>query len=256
MVFISYNVNGIRAAAKKGLLNWVPATGADCVGLQEVKAESHQIDCAEIEQAGYFIYWNSADKKGYSGVAVFTKQEPLEVERSIGDTELDAEGRVLILHYPHTLVINAYFPAGSNEQRMLAKIRFLHVMEEKLHQLEKHKKSIVFMGDLNIALTNKDVFNPVYAENSAGFTSGERYWLLQLLESGYCDTFRHLHPDSGSFSWWSYMANARARNLGWRIDYILAKGAIVKHLSRSQLLQDAKHSDHCPVRTEFSLYSM
>ena len=256
MVLISYNINGIRAATKKALFDWLLATHADIVGFQEVKAQQEQVDLNRCTDAGYHIFWNSAEKKGYSGVAVLSKHQPFFIENAIGDKELDQEGRVLILHFKNTIVFNAYFPAGSNEKRMLAKIRFLHFIQLKLDELAGHNKSIVIMGDLNIAHTEKDVFNPVYALNAAGFTSGERHWLSQLIESGYVDTFRALNPQVGQYSWWSYMGRARAKNLGWRIDYILSRGEINRYLSRSQLLTEAHYSDHCPVRTEFAHYSI
>ncbi len=256
MVFITYNVNGIRAALRKNWLDWLVATQADVVGLQEVKAEEHQVDIAAFRSLGYHVYWSSAQKKGYSGVAVLSKYLPLKVETKLGFEPLDREGRLLVLHFKNTIVINAYFPTGSNEERMLAKIQFLHYFSELLQKVEQEKKSILIMGDFNIARNEQDVFNPVYAQFSAGYSFPERTWMQQLIDSGYIDTFRTLHRRAQQYTWWSYMANARSKNLGWRIDYILAKGKIVEQLSRSQHLTQAIHSDHCPVRAEFFNYSI
>lgn len=256
MVFITYNVNGIRAALRKNWLNWLLATQADILGLQEVKAEVHQIDVSVFQELGYHIYWSSAQKKGYSGVAVLSKHLPLKVETKLGFEPLDQEGRLLVLHFENTIVVNAYFPTGSNDERMVVKIQFLHYLSELLQQLEQENKSIVVMGDFNIARNEQDVFNPVYAQFAAGYSQPERTWMQQLIDSGYADTFRRLNKSAQQFTWWSYMANARSKNLGWRIDYILAKGKIVEQLSRSTHLTQAIHSDHCPVRTEFSNYSI
>jgi exodeoxyribonuclease-3 len=250
MKIISYNVNGIRAAIAKDWVNWLRTENPDIIGLQEIKAEREQLDFLEIEQLGYTVNWFSAQKKGYSGVALFSKLTPDLVETGIGDELFDHEGRVIRLDFGDLTVINAYFPSGtSGETRQGEKYRFLDVFYTWIQNLKATRPNLIVMGDYNIAHTELDIHDPKGNKKSSGFLPEEREWMTKFLspESGFIDPFRQLNPEPKKYSWWSYRFNARTQNKGWRIDYICVTEPLKARLMSSDLLNDVIHSDHCPA---------
>lgn len=252
MRIISYNVNGIRAAIKKGFIDWLKTDPADIICLQETKANSHEVNMSEIEKLGYHHYWFSAQKKGYSGVAVFTKIKPVEVITGNGHTASDDEGRVIQLDFGKFRLINAYFPSGtSGDIRQDFKYAWL---DELFSWLEKQKKkypNLILCGDYNIAHKEIDIHDPKGNKNSSGFLPDERKWMDTFLTHGWVDTFREYHPEPHRYSWWSQrFPSVRLNNKGWRIDYICVTEPLRKHLKDADIFPDVKHSDHCPVYLE------
>lgn len=250
MRLISWNVNGLRAAMGKGFLDSVAQLDPDVICLQETKLQQGQI---ELDLSGYHQYWNYAEKKGYSGTAVFTRQEPLSVRYGVGIPEHDTEGRVITLEYPDFYLVNVYTP---NAQRELTRLDYRMVWEDMfrayLLSLEA-TRPVILCGDLNVAHQPIDLKNPRTNVGNAGFTPQEREKLTLLLQSGYIDTFRHFHPDvTGAYSWWSYMFHAREKNAGWRIDYFLASRKLEGRLLDAQIHPEIMGSDHCPVLLEFA----
>lgn len=245
MKLISWNVNGLRACVGKGFLDFVQAQDADIFCIQETKLQEGQID---LNLPGYHQYWNYAEKKGYSGTAVFTKEEPLSVVNGIGIEEHDHEGRVITLEYPDFYFITVYTPNSQNE---LARLDYRMKWEEDflsyLKKLEE-KKPVIFCGDLNVAHKEIDLKNPKTNRMNAGFTDEERARFTALTEAGFIDTFRYFYPDlEGAYSWWSYRFSARAKNAGWRIDYFLVSQSLKDRLRDSLIYKDVMGSDHCPV---------
>ena len=245
MKLISWNVNGLRAVMGKGFQDTFNALDADIFCLQETKLQAGQI---EINLPGYHQYWNYAEKKGYSGTAVFTKREPLSVRYGIGVDEFDHEGRVITLEFPDFFFITVYTP---NSQDGLARLPYRMQWEDAfltyLKELEK-EKPVVFCGDLNVAHTEIDIKNPKSNIHNAGFTQEERDKMTALLGSGFVDTFRHFHPDvTGAYSWWSYRFHARENNAGWRIDYFIVSQALAPRLVSASIHSEIFGSDHCPV---------
>ena len=245
MKLISWNVNGLRAVMGKGFLETFNALDADIFCLQETKLQAGQI---EMDLPGYHQYWNYAEKKGYSGTAVFTRQEPLSVRYGIGVDEFDHEGRVITLEYPDFFFITVYTP---NSQDGLARLPYRMQWEDDflayLKGLEK-EKPVVFCGDLNVAHKEIDIKNPKSNIHNAGFTQEERDKMTALLESGFVDTFRYFHPDvTGAYSWWSYRFHARENNAGWRIDYFIVSQALTPRLVSASIHSEIFGSDHCPV---------
>ena len=245
MKFISWNVNGLRACVGKGFMDFVKAEGADIFCVQETKLQEGQID---LDLPGYHQYWNYAEKKGYSGTAVFTKEEPLSVSYGIGIEEHDHEGRVITLEYPDFYFITVYTPNSQNE---LARLDYRMQWEEDflsyLKKLEE-KKPVIFCGDLNVAHKEIDLKNPKTNRMNAGFTDKERAKFTTLTEAGFIDTFRYFYPDlEGAYSWWSYRFSARAKNAGWRIDYFLVSKSLKDRLQDALIYKDVMGSDHCPV---------
>lgn len=245
MKFISWNVNGLRACVTKGFLDFFKETDADIFCLQETKLQPGQI---ELDLPGYHQYWNSAEKKGYSGTAVFTKQEPLSVTYGIGVEEHDHEGRVITLEFPEYYVVTVYTP---NSQRELTRLDYRMRWEDDflsyLKGLEQ-KKPVIFCGDLNVAHQEIDLKNPKTNRNNAGFTDQERAKMTALLNKGFIDTFRYFYPDrTGIYSWWSYQFQARAKNAGWRIDYFIVSEALKDRLEDAEIYTEILGSDHCPV---------
>lgn len=245
MKFISWNVNGLRACLKKGFRESVLALEPDVICLQETKMERGQ---AEVELPGYHEYWNSAEKKGYSGTAVFTRREPLAVSYGMGLDRHDHEGRLITLEYPEFYLVNCYTPNAQNE---LARINYRMEWEDDLRDylmgLDR-KKPVVYCGDLNVAHQEIDLKNPKTNRGNAGFSDEEREKFGLLLESGFVDTFRRLHPDAvGAYSWWSYRFHARENNAGWRIDYFLVSERLGAHVEDARIHSDIFGSDHCPV---------
>lgn len=245
MKLISWNVNGLRACLNKGFISFVEEAQADIIALQETKMQQGQ---AEVDMLGYTEYWNSAQKKGYSGTAVFTKQAPVAVTTGIGIEEHDTEGRVLTLEYEPFYFVNCYTP---NSQRELARLSYRMQWEEAflgyLKALDE-KKPVILCGDLNVAHQEIDIKNPKSNRMNAGFTDEERAKMTQLLSSGFVDTFRRLYPEvTNAYSWWSYFSNARANNVGWRIDYFIVSERLMPHIKDSFILPEVEGSDHCPV---------
>ncbi|MCL4161088.1 UNVERIFIED_CONTAM: hypothetical protein GTU68_044740 [Idotea baltica] len=248
---ISYNVNGIRAALKKDFIKWLEDENPDVLCLQELKALPEQIDPAVFEELGYKLYWEPAQKKGYSGVAIFTKQTPLHVERGCGNELYDFEGRVIRADYENFSVMSVYMPSGtSGDIRQEFKYDWLDFFYDYVHQLRKTHPNLIISGDYNIAHEAIDIHNPVSNKKSSGFLPEERAWLTKYIDSGFIDTFRHFNPDPHHYSWWSYRANSRANNKGWRIDYHMATSPMAPRLVSARILPEAVHSDHCPILLE------
>ena len=248
MKLISWNVNGLRACITKGFFDFVAEQQPDILALQETKMQPEQF---EGEVSGYTIYWNSAEKKGYSGTAVFVKDEPLSVAYGIGMPEHDTEGRVITLEYPTFYFVTVYTP---NSQDGLRRLDYRMTWEDAfldfLRALDA-KKPVIVCGDLNVAHQEIDLKNPKTNRMNAGFTDQERACMTRLLENGFIDSFRHFYPDkTEAYSWWSYIGGARARNAGWRIDYFLTSRRLIDRVKDSRILSDVLGSDHCPVLLE------
>ena len=245
MKFISWNVNGIRACVKKGFMDYFNSMDADFFCLQETKLQEGQI---ELDLEGYHQYWHYAVKKGYSGTAIFTKHEPLEVKYGLGIEEHDQEGRVITLEYEDFYLVTVYTP---NAKRGLERLDYRMDWEDDfrayLNEL-KAKKGVIVCGDLNVAHKEIDLKNPKTNTKNAGFTPEERGKMTMLLDAGYTDTFRYFYPDrTDSYSWWSYMGGARARNVGWRIDYFITSDDLQDRLEDAEIHAEIEGSDHCPV---------
>lgn len=248
MKLISWNVNGLRACLDKGFMDFFKEAEADVFCLQEIKLSAGQLD---LELPGYHQYWNYAEKKGYSGTAIFSRQEPLNVAYGIGVPEHDHEGRVIAAEYPEYYVVTVYTP---NSQRELTRLDYRMEWEAAflayLKKLEE-RKPVIFCGDLNVAHREIDLKNPKSNRHNAGFTDEERACFTKVLENGFVDTFRHFYPDlEGAYSWWSYMAQSRARNIGWRIDYFVCSEALRDRLRDAKIHARVMGSDHCPVELE------
>ncbi len=252
MKIISYNVNGIRSALSKNFLTWLQAANADIICLQEIKASPDQIaDLLLLEQMGYEHYWYPAEKKGYSGTAIFTKHSPKHVEYGCGIQEYDFEGRIIRADFDGFSVMSAYFPSGSSgDLRQAFKYRFLEHFQDYVDKLKNDFPKMVISGDLNICHKPIDIHNPKSNANSSGFLPEEREWMENFLNTGFVDSFRHFNSEPHNYTWWSYRAGARIKNLGWRIDYNMVTKDLEKNLKRSAILCDARHSDHCPVLLE------
>ncbi|PBQ31720.1 exodeoxyribonuclease III [Sphingobacteriaceae bacterium] len=251
MRIITYNVNGIRAAMSKGLIDWMRATDPDILCLQEIKANPEQVGVFEFEELGYNHYWYPAQKKGYSGVAIFTKRQPVNVVYGCGIKEYDDEGRILRVDFEDFSVMSVYHPSGSSgDIRQAFKMKWLSDFNSYIADLKTKIPNLILCGDFNICHKAIDIHNPKSNANTSGFLPEERDWMEQFINSGFIDTFRHFNQDPHHYSWWSYRAGARGKNLGWRIDYNLSTESMKERLSRSVILPDAMHSDHCPVLLE------
>jgi exodeoxyribonuclease-3 len=248
MKLISWNVNGLRACITKGFFDFLAESQPDILALQETKMQPEQF---EGSVDGYTVYWNSAEKKGYSGTAVFVKNEPLSVSCGIGISEHDMEGRVITLEYPGYYFVTVYTP---NSQDGLRRLDYRMAWEDAFLAYLKAldaKKPVVVCGDLNVAHREIDLKNPKTNRTNAGFTDEERACMTRLLENGFVDTFRHFYPDKeGAYSWWSYIGGARSRNAGWRIDYFIVSERLIGSVKDSLILSDVLGSDHCPVMIE------
>lgn len=255
MKIITYNVNGIRSAINKNFLSWLQATDADVVCLQEIKATPDQIvDLFLIEQMGYEHYWYPAEKKGYSGTAILTRIAPESITYGTGMDDYDREGRVLRADFKNCSVLSTYFPSGSSgEERQDFKLRFLDDFQNYIDGLKREYPKMVICGDYNICHKPIDIHNPKSNANSSGFLPGEREWMQSFIDSGFIDTFRYFNQQPHHYTWWSYRANARNKNLGWRIDYNMATIDLQPHLKRAAILPEARHSDHCPVLLELTI---
>ena len=249
MNIISYNVNGIRAAAKKGFIEWLVESGADVVCIQETKAQTDQIPVLELKYAGYDYYGLSAQKKGYSGVAILSKTKPDNVVYGMGIEKYDNEGRFIRADYGNLSIVSVYHPSGtSGEERQAFKMQWLDDFQQYVHRLQKERPNLVLCGDYNICHRPIDIHDPIRNANSSGFLPEEREWIDGFIKSGFTDSFRHVNGDKkDSYSWWSYRANARANNKGWRIDYCMVSDNIKNRISDADIIPSAMHSDHCPI---------
>lgn len=250
LTYISWNVNGLRACIKKGFLNAFEKLNADCFCLQETKLQPDQID---LDLPGYHQYWNSAVKKGYSGTAIFTKTEPIQVSYGMGIEEHDQEGRIITAEFDTHYLVTCYTP---NSKRALERLDYRMIWEDDfrnyLKKLEE-KKPIVLCGDLNVAHKEIDLANPASNRKNAGFTDEERNKMTTLLQAGFTDTFRYLYPDkTEAYSWWSYFAKSRERNIGWRIDYFLVSQSLNSRIKEARIHPEIEGSDHCPVELVLS----
>ena len=253
MLMLSWNVNGIRASFRKGFLDFLNAHAPDILALQEIKASVNDIPIEVRYYPGYHIYWNPAKKKGYSGTALFTKIKPEDVRFGIGVKEYDDEGRVLTAEYERFYFVNIYFPnAQHGLTRLDYKLRFDEEIHEYLNTLRKEKPVIV-CGDFNVAHKEIDLANPKQNMNNAGFTPQERAWMDRFIEDGWIDTFRMFVKDGGHYTWWSYRFNARARNIGWRIDYFIISKNLKTAVVNSYVLSDVMGSDHAPVALDINI---
>lgn len=251
MKIITYNVNGIRSAMSKGLLDWLQEHTFDMVCLQELKAEAGQIDVQLFDALGYHHYWHPAQKKGYSGVGILTKQEPDHVEFGCGHPDYDAEGRVIRADFGDTSVFSIYFPSGTTgDTRQQVKYRFLDFIFDYLQKFAKNGRKMIVCGDYNIAHQPIDIHDPKGNKDSSGFLPEERAWMDKFYGHGFVDSFRMFNQEPHQYTWWSFRANARANNKGWRIDYIAVTDNLKKQLQYAVILPDARHSDHCPQMLE------
>ena len=254
MKIISYNLNGIRSAMTKGLVDFMQAQKADVYCFQEVKANSDQVQSFLFEVIGYpYQFWFSAEKKGYSGVAIFSKIMPDLITYGFNHPEWDNEGRIIRADFGSTSIISVYMPSGSSgDERQAYKMRWLSFFDAYIRELKKTRGELIICGDYNICHKPIDIHNPKSNAGTSGFLPEERDWMEDFIQSGFIDSFRHFNQEPHQYTWWSYRAGARGKNLGWRIDYNLVTKNLQKRLKRSVILPDAMHSDHCPVLLEIS----
>ncbi len=252
MKIISYNVNGIRAAINKGFIDWLHETNVDVICIQEIKANKEQVQTNLLEKIGYHNYWFSAQKKGYSGVAIFSRIKPKKVIYGTKINHIDFEGRVIQVDYDNFSVISLYLPSGTNINRLEYKFKFMKDFQKYIDDLKTKYPKLVICGDYNICHKEIDIHDPVRNKNVSGFLPEERRWLDKFINSGFIDSFRHLNLEPHNYSWWSYRANSRANNKGWRIDYALVTESLKKNIKNSFILNSVKHSDHCPIGIELN----
>lgn len=251
MKLISWNVNGLRACVRKGFLDYFHSVQADIFCVQEIKLQEGQI---QLDLDGYHQYWNYAERKGYSGTAIFTKKEPLSVQYGLLDEQEEKEGRIITLEYDGFYIVNVYTP---NAQRDLARLKYRLEWEDKifehLKQLDE-KKPVIYCGDLNVAHDEIDIRNAKANKGNSGFTDEERGKMSRLLNAGFIDTLRHFYPDTeGIYTWWSYMRGVRERNIGWRIDYFIVSNRLEKYLEHSDAHPQIMGSDHCPIQLDINI---
>ena len=251
MKIISYNVNGIRAAITKGFLDWLKAANPDVICLQEIKAQENQIPTTEIEEAGYkYQYYYPAQKKGYSGVAILSKKEPKNIVFGTGIEYMDNEGRNLRIDFEDVSIMSLYLPSGTNIDRLSHKFQYMDDFRNYINELRKTIPNLIIGGDYNICHQAIDIHDPIRNAKVSGFLPEERAWIDAFMNDGLLDTFRMFNTEPHHYSWWSYRANARNNNKGWRIDYLLADASLKNRIKRAYILPEAKHSDHCPVVVE------
>ncbi len=254
MKIISYNVNGIRAALNKGFIEWLQQADPDVICLQEIKANQDQLDLQVFADAGYsYNYWYSAQKKGYSGVAILSKTEPDHVAYGTGIDYMDFEGRNLRADFNGVSIMSLYLPSGSNMDRLEHKLKYMADFQDYINTLKKEHPNLVILGDYNICHQAIDIHDPVRNKNVSGFLPVEREWIGNFMDSGFIDSFRHFNTEPHNYSWWSYRANSRANNKGWRLDYGMVAQPLQDKLKRAVILSDAKHSDHCPIVVELDV---
>lgn len=246
---VSWNVNGIRAAIKKGFFEWLEKEQPDILGLQEIKIGTEQLTLEMVTPPGYRTYWSHADKKGYSGVALLTRKEPLSVTEGFGLPEWDGEGRTLIAEYPEFTLYNIYYPnGGRGDERLKYKLGFYDAFLEHINRTRAQGKKVIVCGDFNTAHHPIDLARPKENEKTSGFMPIERAWMDKFVSHGYIDTFRHFHPDQKDmYSWWNMRTFARERNVGWRIDYFFVNPEMKENLVSADIAMDVQGSDHCPV---------
>lgn len=249
MKIISYNLNGIRAATTKGFINWLEEESPDVICIQETKAQIDQMPTFELNAIGYESYYFSAQKKGYSGVAILCKRKPDQVIYGMGIEKYDYEGRFIRADYGEMSIISVYHPSGtSSELRQDFKMQWLSDFQDYIKELSKTRKELVICGDYNICHREIDIHDPKGNAKNSGFLPEEREWMEGFISSGYTDSFRYLYPETkDKYSWWSYRHNSREQNKGWRIDYCMVSDSIKDRIVSADILADVKHSDHCPV---------
>jgi exodeoxyribonuclease-3 len=248
MQLISYNLNGIRSALRKGLADWLAQHEFDILCFQEVKATADVVDLALFEQLGYAYHWHAAEKKGYSGVATFSRIAPANVVLGCGLARYDCEGRILRTDFGDLTLLNCYFPSGTTgEVRQGVKMEFLRDFYDYVQDLRQIRPNLIIVGDYNIAHTAIDLYDPVRNRYTTGFLPDERAWMDRWFASGMTDAFRHKHPDDRAYSWWSYHPGMRTANKGWRIDYACVTDTLRDRIIDCRMLLDAVHADHCPV---------
>ena len=252
MKIISYNINGIRAALKKNLINWIESESPDIICFQEIKANKEQFDFKIFNSLGYYSFWFSAQKKGYSGVAILSKIEPKKIKYGTGINHIDFEGRVIRADFEKFSVISLYLPSGTNNLRLNYKLKFMDDFLDYINKLKQEFPNLIICGDYNICHKHIDIHDPIRNKNVSGFLIEERMWLDKFLELGFTDSFRLLNKNPNEYSWWSYRANSRQNNKGWRIDYNLVSNSIKENIYKSYILSDVCHSDHCPVGVELN----
>jgi exodeoxyribonuclease-3 len=251
MKIISWNVNGLRAVLKKNFLEYLQTEKPDILAIQETKLQEAQIPNEIIQLEGFYKYWNCAERKGYSGVALFTQTEPKTVEYSIGDPIFDTEGRLIIAYYENFVLINCYFPNGQmSDERLNYKLEYYDRMFTLMQALRAEGKNVIVCGDFNTAHKEIDLANPKQNEKTSGFLPIERAWLDKIVKHGWVDTFRQLNQKPDQYSWWTYRFGARERNVGWRIDYFFTNIENIKNIKNAFIQQDIPGSDHCPVGVE------
>ena len=248
MYIISYNVNGIRAAMSKGLAEWLEQEKPDVVCIQETKAQPEQIPQLPLENLGYHCHWFSAERRGYSGVGILSRQKPDHVEYGMGVDKYDREGRVIRADFKDRTVLSVYHPNGSaNESRHNYKMEWLEDFAAYADELKQQRPGLIISGDYNICHKEIDIYDPVRHAATSGFLPEEREWVTRFLDLGFADSFRHFNQDPHQYTWWSFRANARERNLGWRIDYNMVGEKLAANLHDAGIMPEVKHSDHCPA---------
>ncbi len=251
MKIVSYNVNGIRAAMRKGLVDWLQVAKPDIVGFQEIKAVENQIDTEALKRAGYlYQYWFPAQKKGYSGVGIISKHKPLHVAYGTGIDYMDFEGRNIRADFDGFSFMSMYLPSGTSDARLQFKFRYMDDFIRYAQDLQKDFPNLIISGDYNICHQPRDIHDPIRLQHVSGFLPEERAWLSDFIHSGFVDSFRQFDDRAGQYSWWSYRAASRERNKGWRLDYHMVTPQLMPKVKRSIILTEAKHSDHCPVLIE------
>lgn len=246
MKIISWNVNGLRSVYKKGFLEWFYKENADIVCLQEIKASEDQLSFELTYPKGYYPFFNSANKKGYSGVAVYTKKKPIEVRKILGLPTFDSEGRILELEFPEFILLNLYIPhGGRNKEKLIYKLAVYETLFEKLKKM--YTKQIILAGDFNIAHEEIDLARPKENIDNIMFTPMERKQIDKILDAGFVDSFRNLHKEGGFYTWWPYRFGVREKNIGWRIDYLFVSKGLIHRLKEATILTKVTGSDHCPI---------
>jgi len=254
MKIISYNVNGIRAAIKKGFIEWLKNSNTDVICIQEIKANADQLDLSLFSEIGYnYNYWFSAQKKGYSGVAILSKHKPKHIEYGTGIDHMDFEGRNLRIDFEKISVMSLYLPSGTNIARLEYKFQYMKEFKDYVQKLKENIPNLVICGDYNICHEAIDIHDPIRNSKVSGFLPWEREWLTGFINLGFIDSYRKLNKDPDRYSWWSYRANSRANNKGWRIDYNLVSNTLNSNIKSSSILDQIFHSDHCPIVVELNL---
>ena len=245
---VSYNINGIRSVLRRDFDKWLARCNPDIICLQEIKANEEQFNKEIFENLGYTCYVNSAQKAGYSGVAILSKIKPKKVEYGCGNYQIDIEGRLVRLDFKNYSVLSVYFPSGSSgEKRQEFKFMFLDFFQNYINELKQSIPNLIICGDFNICHKEIDIHNPKRNKNTSGFLIEERNWVTNFLNSGFIDSFRFFNSDGNKYTWWSYRARARQKNLGWRIDYNMVSQSLEKYILDARILTDVVHSDHCPI---------